>query len=85
MCQTTGVVSNIKMKDHEAAQNCIMPVETLQNGDVENLKLPVMGQVDKFGAHAKTDPCEIKLVKKLDWYIMVRRETCWRLMDDMTN
>ncbi|KAI0843103.1 putative MFS transporter [Hypoxylon sp. FL0890] len=27
-------------------------------------------QVDKFGAHAKTDPAEIKLVRKLDLYIL---------------
>ena len=26
--------------------------------------------VDYSGAHAKTDPAEIKLVKKLDWFIM---------------
>ena len=26
---------------------------------------------DQFGAHSKVDPAEIKLVKKLDWYIMV--------------
>jgi hypothetical protein len=36
--------------------------------------------VDKFGAHAKTDPREIKLVRKLDRYIMVRRDTFWRSM-----
>jgi hypothetical protein len=27
-------------------------------------------KVDYSGAHAKTDPREIALVKKLDWYIM---------------
>ena len=27
-------------------------------------------QLDYSGAHAKTDPAEIALVKKLDWYIM---------------
>ncbi|KAJ4317447.1 hypothetical protein N0V84_007355 [Fusarium piperis] len=27
-------------------------------------------KVDAFGAHAKTDPKEIALVKKLDWYMM---------------
>ncbi|KAK5094097.1 hypothetical protein LTS08_008726 [Lithohypha guttulata] len=26
--------------------------------------------LDKFGSHAKTDPAEIALVKKLDWYMM---------------
>jgi hypothetical protein len=28
-------------------------------------------QLDRFGARAKTDPVEIALVKKLDWYMMV--------------
>lgn len=27
-------------------------------------------QLDYSGAHAKTDPAEIALVRKLDWYIM---------------
>lgn len=31
--------------------------------------------VDYSGAHAKTDPAEIKLVKKLDKWIMVRVPT----------
>lgn len=75
--QTTDAVTDKKMKDHEATHNRTTPVETLQTGDVENLKLPFMGQVDRFGAHAKTDPREIKLVKKLDWYIMVRRKISW--------
>jgi hypothetical protein len=30
-----------------------------------------MDKVDAFGAHAKTDPREIALVKKLDKYIIV--------------
>jgi hypothetical protein len=80
MSKSKGAVSEDKMKDYEATQNRITPVETLQTGDVENLKLPVMAQVDKFGAHAKTDPREIKLVRKLDRYIMVRRDTFWRSM-----
>jgi hypothetical protein len=28
-------------------------------------------KVDEFGAHTKTDPAEIKLVRKLDLYILV--------------
>jgi hypothetical protein len=75
MSQTTSAVSDIKTKCHEATQNHITPVDTMQHGDVENLKLPVMDKVDKFGAHAKTDPREIRLVRKLDWYIMVSCET----------
>jgi hypothetical protein len=73
--QTTDAVNDKTMKDHEVIHNRITPAETLQTGDVENLKLPVMEQVDRFGAHAKTDPREIKLVRKLDRYIMVRHET----------
>jgi hypothetical protein len=75
--QTIDAVSDIltKEKEHEATQNHITPVDTMQNGEVKNLKLPVMERVDKFGAHAKTDPREIKLVKKLDWYIMVSLKT----------
>jgi hypothetical protein len=34
-------------------------------------KFPKMDKVDEFGAHAKTDPREIALVKKLDKYIIV--------------
>ncbi|XP_014562302.1 hypothetical protein COCVIDRAFT_84502 [Bipolaris victoriae FI3] len=70
MSQTPDTISDTKTKDHEATQNHIMLVDTIQHGDVENLKLPVMDKVDKFGAHAKTDPREIKLVRKLDYYIM---------------
>ncbi|GKU10921.1 unnamed protein product [Fusarium langsethiae] len=33
-------------------------------------KFPKMDKVDEFGAHAKTDPREIALVKKLDKYII---------------
>lgn len=39
------------------------------NDDIQ--KIPVMDQVDEFGAHAKTDPKEITLVKKLDYFILV--------------
>lgn len=40
-------------------------VEKLQHEAQANENL------DKFGASAKTDPREIALVRKLDWYIMV--------------
>ena len=73
--KTADALADIKTKDHGATQNHITPIDTMQHGDVESLKLPVMDKVDKFGAHAKTDPREIKLVRKLDWYIMVNRKT----------
>ncbi len=34
-------------------------------------EMGVEEQLDRFGAHAKTDPVEIALVRKLDLYIMV--------------
>ncbi|KAF5581885.1 hypothetical protein FPANT_8753 [Fusarium pseudoanthophilum] len=63
---TTGAPDAIKAKDYGASENRITPVETVQDGDMEPAKVPIMEKVDKFGAHAKTDPREIKLVKKLD-------------------
>lgn len=83
MSQTPDTISDTKTKDHEATQNHIMLVDTIQHGDVENLKLPVMDKVDKFGAHAKTDPREIKLVRKLDYYIMVSCKTSSRSTDNI--
>lgn len=35
-------------------------------------KMPNIEKVDKFGSHAKTDPYEIALVKRLDRYMLVR-------------
>jgi hypothetical protein len=83
--QTTNAVSDIKTKDHEANHDHITPADTMQHGDVESLKLPAMDKVDKFGAHAKTDPGEIKLVRKLDWYIMVSRWISSRLTNVLLN
>ncbi|KAF5024482.1 hypothetical protein F66182_3422 [Fusarium sp. NRRL 66182] len=45
-------------------------VETGTNNDAVFSKFPKMDKVDEFGAHAKTDPREIALVKKLDRYII---------------
>lgn len=50
----------------------VQHVETKQTDDEAFQKMPKMEQVDEFGAHAKTDPKEIALVKKLDRYILVR-------------
>ena len=44
---------------------------TATNDDAVFSKFPKMDKVDEFGAHAKTDPREIALVKKLDRYILV--------------
>ncbi|KAH8811216.1 major facilitator superfamily domain-containing protein [Xylogone sp. PMI_703] len=46
-------------------------IETQDNNDNEQaLKIPEIEKVDQFGAHAKTDPKEIALVRKLDIYIL---------------
>lgn len=39
------------------------------------MKQPVIEKVDEFGAHTKTDPKEIALVRKIDWYILVSVDT----------
>ncbi|KAM0280055.1 hypothetical protein ACHAQH_004250 [Verticillium albo-atrum] len=54
----------------EADQNHIQPVDTRNDNDDVFEKFPRMEKVDEFGAHAKTDPREIALVKKLDLYMI---------------
>lgn len=49
----------------------ISHVETPDHDD-QFQKLPKIEKVDEFGAHQKTDPKEIALVKKLDRYMLVR-------------
>ncbi|KAF6794177.1 MFS transporter [Colletotrichum sojae] len=50
--------------------NSIRHVDTANDDDRDFEKIPKMDKVDEFGAHAKTDPKEIALVKKLDAYII---------------
>jgi hypothetical protein len=54
-----------------ARNDHIERVETGPSDDAIFSKFPKMDKVDEFGAHAKTDPREIALVKKLDKYIIV--------------
>jgi hypothetical protein len=65
---TTG--SEPKYEDG-ARNDHIERVETGPSDDAIFSKFPKMDKVDEFGAHAKTDPREIALVKKLDKYIIV--------------
>jgi hypothetical protein len=44
--------------------------QTNDNDDDYPEKLERATTFDYSGAHRKTDPKEIRLVKKLDWYIM---------------
>lgn len=57
-------------QDEVVRDNQIERIETAQD-DAVFAKFPRMDKVDEFGAHAKTDPREIALVKKLDRYIIV--------------
>jgi len=45
-------------------------IEILGSHDGRDEKLECHENVDYAGAHKKTDPAEIALVKKLDWHIM---------------
>lgn len=61
-----------KRDDDVARDDHIERAETTAtNDDAVFSKFPKMDKVDEFGAHAKTDPREIALVKKLDRYILV--------------
>lgn len=42
----------------------------VENASVDDQVIEKLGTVDKFGAHVKTDPREIALVKKLDLYML---------------
>lgn len=49
----------------------VVMLEQTQTRDEELMKpIPMVGKVDYSGAHEKTDPREIALVKKLDRWIM---------------
>lgn len=52
-----------------ARTEALSPVTTNDNDYPEKLEQQA-GIIDYSGAHEKTDPVEIRLVKKLDWYIM---------------
>lgn len=49
-------------------EHVLSPIQTLEYP--VKLDPDATEHVDYSGAHEKTDPKEIKLVKKLDWYIM---------------
>lgn len=42
----------------------------VENASVDDEVVQKLGTIDKFGAHVKTDPREIALVKKLDLYML---------------
>ncbi|CAG9953106.1 unnamed protein product [Clonostachys rosea f. rosea IK726] len=54
----------------DTSKNQVDHVEECPNEDEQFQKMPKIEKVDEFGAHTKTDPKEIALVRKLDWYIL---------------
>lgn len=62
------MAAHVDINDPKHEMRHIEQVTT--TNDDEPIK-PVMEKVDEFGAHDKTDPREIRLVRKMDWYIMV--------------
>lgn len=62
----TGNIGTAEQQD----VNQIERADTNNDGVFEK-KAPTMDKVDEFGAHAKTDPKEIALVRKLDMHILV--------------
>lgn len=53
-------------------KHAVDQLERVETHDEGVMKIqPTYEKVDEFGAHSKTDPREIALVKKLDLYILV--------------
>ena len=48
----------------------LSPTQTRDSLDYVKPDVEGQSRMDYSGAHEKTDPREIKLVRKLDWYIM---------------
>ncbi|KXT10263.1 hypothetical protein AC579_6615 [Pseudocercospora musae] len=53
-----------------AYDEVLSPTQTNDADKIDEEKRPQAARMDYSGAAKKTDPKEIKLVKKLDWYIM---------------
>lgn len=60
---TQQQTNTVNPKDEATVDHVDFQEDMMKPTDVE--------QHDKFGSHAKTDPKEIALVKKLDMYLMV--------------
>lgn len=52
-------------------KNQALHVEAQSDNNEQKLIMPEIEKVDHFGAHTKTDPKEIALVRKLDIYMLV--------------
>lgn len=65
-----GIVTDNEKKDL-GGSNYVERVDTHDN-DITLAKVEADAKLDAFGARSKTNPEEIKLVKKLDRTILVR-------------
>lgn len=61
--------------DHAKRDEPLQLERVRTDADEPEKAVPKYDKTDYSGAHEKTDPKEIALVKKLDRYIMVRLET----------
>ena len=62
------MATNRDFKDNDKANVMLEEYATGTKDCVEG----VVAERDGFGARKKVDPKEIKLVRKIDWYMMVR-------------
>lgn len=60
------------MADHISKEQPLQLERTRTEADEPEKPIPKYEKTDYSGAHEKTDPKEIALVKKLDRWIMVR-------------
>lgn len=60
---------NRDLKDNDKADVVLEEYATGTKDGIEG----VITERDGFGARKKVDPKEIKLVRKIDWYMMVRK------------
>lgn len=79
-CWSAAFLFNMAAKhstDEKFAQ--MERIEHVETTDADLVK-PKLEKVDEFGAHSKTDPKEIAIVKKIDWYMLVSVESCLLLL-----
>lgn len=63
------MAANRDLKDNDKAD---VVLEEYATGTKDGIA-GVITERDGFGARKKVDPKEIKLVRKIDWYMMVRK------------
>lgn len=67
-------------RDIEALKLENKSVMQIENAHSEVLNKPAVEVVDQFGSHRKTDPREIKLVRKLDLFMLPMLWVMWYIL-----